>query len=145
YVVERRLSSLRTRRGDRPARGVLHRLPRDAAGASLGAEARIPLSGTAIRLAGAATRDGGVGHPGAPVRSLHREPRSGREFARRPADAPAHEPGPISRARRAHDVGSADAAALSGTGVRIVGTVSVLRRPQSGPREVGAEGARRVS
>ena len=58
-AVERRLPSQRDGRADRPARGLLHRLPRHAAGVRRRGQVRLSLSGPALRLAeasGAARR-----------------------------------------------------------------------------------------
>ncbi len=50
--LERRLPPQRQGRPDRPRRGVLQRLRRDPAGADLGRQARVPLPGPALRVAG---------------------------------------------------------------------------------------------
>ena len=50
-AMERRLAPRRDGRRDRPPRGLLHRLPRRAAGIRLGSEIWISLSGPILRMA----------------------------------------------------------------------------------------------
>ena len=132
-ALERRLPSHRARRADRPARGLLLRLPGLAAGAHLVREVRLSLSGAVVPLAEEAPRHAGARPAAARVRHLSRESRPGRElraFGRRLhqlslAGAPA-------RADRADAARSGDADAVPGAGVRLVGAVPVFRRSQGG-------------
>src|SRR6185369_3589595 len=118
--VERRLASLRDRRADRTARGVLHRLLRTPAGIRVDGEARISVSGAALHVAEAAARNAGAASPAAAPRRLPAESRSDREHRTRRAHRSPLQPPP-----RARDDGAPAAAAgvpdaVSGTGIRIV-------------------------
>ena len=58
-----------------------------AAGVHLGGEARLPVSGSAVRLAEAAARHAHRWHPAGGVRELHREPRPDRQLRQTARDS----------------------------------------------------------
>ena len=72
------------------------------------------------------------------------ESRSGRELGARAARAPADEPRPLARDDGAAAADAGDADAVSGSGVRGLGAVPVLRRLQSRSRRSRAQRPRRV-
>ena len=121
-------------------RRLLPRLPRRGAGVRVGGAARLPLPGTALRLAGQAAR-----HAGARTSRRGRSWCSRRTTTRSPTRSPANalhrlvEPGAPPRDDRADPARTADADALHGGGVRGGAAVSLLRRP------LGATCARRCA
>ena len=141
-ALERRLPSRRGRRADGPARGVLHRLPRLAAGVHLVRAS----TGSSIRGSGTRGRSSARGTPALDLPphafvDVSGESRSGRQL-RRSACACTRSSSP-GRHRALTALTAArpgDADALSGAGVRLVGAVPVLRRS---PRRSCAESVRR--
>ena len=87
-AVERRFPPQRPGGADRPQRGLLHRLSRQPAGVRLGGQARLPLPGPALPLAGAAARHARPRSRAGAVRHLPPEPRPARQLRPRPAAAP---------------------------------------------------------
>ena len=89
------------------------------AGARLGREVRLPLSGAVVRLAEAAPRHAGARSAAARVRHLPREPRPGRQLGRSAIGS--HQlasPARLSRADGAAPARPGDADAVPGAGVR---------------------------
>ena len=127
-ALERRLPSFRACRPDRPARSLLPRLPRRAAGVRLGGAIRLSFSGAAVRLAGRAPRGRRALAAADRLRHLPREPRSGRQLGPRPAAACAGEPRAPAGADGAAPAVAADPNALPGAGVLGFRAVSLLRR-----------------
>ena len=78
-AVERRFPPQRDGRADRPARGLLHRLPRRAGRVRRRREIRLSVSGPALRLAEEAARHAGARPAGRDAHRLSAEPRPGRE------------------------------------------------------------------
>ena len=85
--LQRRLPPLGPCRADQRPRSVLQRFSRHESGASVGGEARVPVPGTAIRVAGQAPWNGCPRSRAASVRPFSREPRPGRQLGRRPQDS----------------------------------------------------------
>ncbi len=136
-----------TARGSRSpgARGVLHRLPRHAAGARLGGEARLPVPGAALRLAEAAARHARPAALDAVARSSPSSRTTTRSRTRRAACACTQltSPGRYRARDGAAPARAADADAVPGPGVRRVGAVPLLRRSRAGERGSGAARAAR--
>src|SRR5204862_2534670 len=130
--MERRLPSHRARRAHGATRSVLHGLSRYAAGAPERHATRIPVSGTALSLAEEEARHARVGRAEAPLRALSGESRPGGQHARWPASPPPGTTGTAARADGAAAARARDAAAVSGTGVRIVDALPLFCGSQSG-------------
>ena len=143
-ALERRLPPLRDGRPDRPERGVLHRLPRHAAGVHLVASSTATCtraSGTPGRRSGAAGRGSTCRRR---LRHVHPEPRPDRQQRPRAAGAPAHQPRPLPGDDGADAPRPRHADAVPGPGVRRVRAVLLLRRPRAGPGEARPGRAGRV-
>src|SRR5207247_7097714 len=100
------------------SRGVLHRLLRHRAGIRLHGRTWVSVSGAALLMAKAPARLAIAGTGGREIRLLSAEPRSDRELANGKAIAFPHLSRPLPRADRASPSRAAQAAALSGAGLR---------------------------
>ena len=132
-ALERRLSSHGAGGADREARGVLPRLQGLGAGAHLGREVRLPLSGAVVRLAD----DSAAARPALdlPPRAFVAYLENHDQVANTPFGTRLHQvavAGPASGADRADAARTGDADAVPGAGVRGLGAVPVFRRSQGG-------------
>ena len=131
-AVERRLPPQRDGRADRPQRGLLHRLPRHAAGVHLGGQVRLPVPGPVLRVAAASAaarrRSDLPPRRSSPSSQNHDQVANSARGARA---ARADEPGPLPGDDRAAAARPGHADAVPGPGVRRVGAVPLLRRPRA--------------
>ena len=106
---------------------------RHAAGAHLGRQARLPLPGPALRLAGQAPWHARAGtsrrRPSSTSSQNHDQVANS---ARGPALPPADQPRPLPRHDRAAPAGPGDADAVPGAGVRRLEPIPLLRRSPAG-------------
>src|SRR5262249_28177546 len=126
---------------DGPRRGVLLRPPGQSAGAGLRGEVRLPVPGAVLWLAGEAARHPDVRGAAVELRGLPGQPRPGGQLRGRAALPRPDLAGTLPGHDRSVAAGAGHADALPGAGVRLVGAVLLLRRPQAGAGAAGAEGA----
>src|SRR5207237_9842949 len=120
------------------------RLSRRRPGIRVGREIRLPVPGTMVRLAARPPWLAGARRRPIELRDISRKPRPGRQFRGWKASRPGDEPGTDARAPRAPLARATDPDAVSGTGVRVVGAVPLLRGSCAGAGPSRARGARRV-
>ena len=130
---------------DRPARGVLPRLPGHRAGADLVRALRLPLSGAVLRVAEAAPRHAGARSAAARVR--HATSRITTRSRTRAFGRRLHQLAAPARYRAMTAwllLGPATPMLFQGQEFCVVDAVPLLRRPQAGARRGGARRPRRV-